>query len=416
MKRVIALAALLFGLLPTLVFAQSADLDPEEVEQIARAVVTVAALKNGEVAGIGSGTIITPDGVIFTNRHVVVGSDDYLILLLDEISERPVERYFASVVGVSDQIDFAILQIDRDIDGNPVDPEALDLPTVPLADERLRLGEDISILGYPGLGQGYLIFTNGTVSGVENGDVNGERLPLWYQTDAEISPGNSGGLVVNAEGEFVGIPTAVAAEGQTGGRLGGILALPAILSELQLDEESAPQQIVSEPIIPSERGESSQQPQQQTTSDEPQAVNGLDYRLDPNYGVIELQAGFEEDPVVIEMEAGGDVNTGDINLGQDCVGFATTQPDLRIMWSGSSELLRIFFLSEGDATLLVNTPSGEWYCSDDSFETYSPTVDIQNPVEGQYDIWVATYNPQEVIPGLLFITEIPDLTPVTAQQ
>ncbi|MBL8131078.1 MAG: hypothetical protein JNL42_04410, partial [Anaerolineae bacterium] len=79
---------------------------------------------------------------------------------------------------------------------------------------------------------GYMVLTGGAITTIQNGNLNGERIPLWYQTDAQISPGNSGGLAVNSEGRMVGIPTAVRSEERTLGRLGGILTATAIQSAL----------------------------------------------------------------------------------------------------------------------------------------------------------------------------------------
>jgi len=406
MKRMllfIVIMSLLTG--GILVTAQTASLTPEQIEDIAQSVVEIGALKNGQVASIGSGTIVSPDGLIFTNRHVVEGGDDFLILVLVDPSEPPVERYLASVVGLSQELDFALLQIDRDLDGNQIDTTQLNMPTIPLAGERARLGESISVFGYPGLSEGYLVYTTGTVSGVQNETVNGQRVPLWYNTDAEISPGNSGGTVVNQNGEYIGIPTSVRSEGTTGGRLGGILTLPAILAELDITAQEINSGQVDEVVAQGVGG---------GANDEVLTGVGLDYSLEPNYGIIDLNVGFEPDPFTQDVIAGGDIDVSTLNLGSECIGFATTQPDLRLNWSGSGQLLRFFFMAasaDGDAALLVNDPAGNWHCNDDSASgNLNPMIDLDNPVEGQYDIWIASLSDTDV-EGTIYITEQSNVTP-----
>ena len=407
MKRMLWLVVLLSLLVASGVSAQTGTLSPDQIAQIAQSVVEIGALKQGQVVGIGSGTIVSPDGLIFTNRHVVEGADDFLILILQDPSEPPVERFLASVVGVSEQIDFALLQIDRDLDGNQINTSNLNLPTLPLASERARLGENISVFGYPGLSEGYLVYTAGAISGVQNETINGQRVPEWYNTDAEISPGNSGGTVVNQNGEYIGIPTAVRAENTTGGRLGGITPLPAILAELGMTaQEINAGQVGNEQIAeaPAISGGGNQ---------ELLTGVGLDYALEPNYGSYDLEAGFEPDPFTLEVIAGGDIDTGTLNLGDQCIGLATTQPDVRLNWSGSAELLRIFFAAEsanGDTALLVNDPQGNWTCNDDSARgNLNPVVDLANPIEGQYDIWIASGG--DDVNGTLGVTEQANVGP-----
>jgi hypothetical protein len=133
---------------------------------------------------------------------------------------------------VYNDVDFAVLQIDRDADGNPINPSDLSLPYISLANTLPDIGDRIFVFGYPTLGDVHLVMTGGSISSIENDTLNGERLPYWYQTDAQISPGNSGGLVVNAQGRMVGIPTRVFSEERTLGRLGAILSVSAVRSAL----------------------------------------------------------------------------------------------------------------------------------------------------------------------------------------
>jgi serine protease Do len=268
----------------------------------------------------------------------------------------------------------------------------------------VTLGENISIFGFPSIGDGFMVLTNGSITTIQNEDLGGQRLPLRYQTDAEISPGNSGGLAVNLNGEFIGIPTFVRSEERTGGRLGGIVTLPAIRVALELE---TPEQ-GSEPL-----------PEVETQPTPVPDYTVLDYNLQANYGGIQLEAGFQDDPHVVEVVSGATedafVDIASLGIDSSCLGFATPSPDYKVLWSGQSQGFRVMFYSPdgGDTTMVINQPDGSWLCVDDSFETLNPTIDILNPLEGQYDIWVGSYSPEENVPGYLVVTEIAEIDPTT---
>ncbi len=407
MKRIFLVVCLII-MLPTLVFAQTVERLPgDEINRIAQSVVLVLALDNGEPFSQGSGTIIDPSGYIFTNVHVIEGGDDFAILQPSDIAEPPELRYYASVVAQYPDLDFAILQIDRDADGRGIEPESLNLPFISLSEENVQLGDSVYVFGFPGIGDGYLVFTGGSITSIRNEDVGNQRVPFLYSTDAEISPGNSGGLAVNLQGELIGIPTVVVSEEVTGGRLGGIYALPALRTVLNLDEQPSGNQTNPENL-----------PEVEDVA--PTAVpdfSQLDYNLEANYGGIQLEAGFRDDPHLVEMVSGATedafVDVAATEIGADCVGYSTPSPDYKIQWTGSSQGLRIFFLStqeEGDTTLIINLPDGSWMCADDS-SGLNPLIDIVDPAEGQYDIWVGSFAPTENFPGYLAITESADVTP-----
>lgn len=137
----------------------------------------------------------------------------------------------------------------------------------------------------------------------------------------------------------------------------------------------------------------------------------LDYRLPPNFGLMPLMLGFRPDPVEIFAIPGGEIDAWTQGLGNECLGYVTEGPTYRVHWSGRSNLLRFVFDSQEDTTLVVNDPTGRWYCNDDSYDTYSPTVDISNPTQGQYDIWVGNYSGGSNQIGLLYITTFDDIQP-----
>jgi len=163
------------------------------------------------VGWTGSGTIISADGLILTNAHVVLPDkyfpvDALTIALTVEEDQVPVDMYTVEVLQADEALDLAVLQIIADYDFNPIDKNDLDLPFVPLGDAgSLTLGDSITILGYPGIGGATITLTAGEVSGFTQDPLYGDRA--FIKTNATIAGGNSGGLAVDSEGRLIGIPT-----------------------------------------------------------------------------------------------------------------------------------------------------------------------------------------------------------------
>jgi S1-C subfamily serine protease len=160
----------------------------------------------------GSGSIITSDGLILTNAHVVLpdkvyGDVDALeVWLTFEQDQPPVPTFRAETVVADADLDIAVIKIVADIDGDPVDPVTLNLPAVPLGDsDALSLGDQLYILGFPGIGGENITLTNGRVAGFTNEPAVKGRA--FIKTDATIAGGNSGGLASDEIGRLVGIPT-----------------------------------------------------------------------------------------------------------------------------------------------------------------------------------------------------------------
>ncbi len=176
--------------------------------ELATAVVQILALDaEGSPVWSGSGTVISADGLVLTNGHVVddrSGEYDALgVALLKRTDEPPEMMYLAEIVAVDYALDLAVIQIASDLDGNPT---TVDLPFVAAGDsDRVEIGDHIRILGYPGIGGETITFTDGVISGFTAERSVGDRA--WIKTDATIAGGNSGGLAVNDAGELVGVPT-----------------------------------------------------------------------------------------------------------------------------------------------------------------------------------------------------------------
>jgi hypothetical protein len=133
-------------------------------------------------------------------------------------------------------------------------------------------------------------------------------------------------------------------------------------------------------------------------------VAAQDYNAEPNFGSITLAPGFQPDPHLVSLRAGGDISAA--NAGNGCAGFISNAPDFRFQWNGNGSLnIKISVLSRADTTLVVNGPNGEWYCDDDAGEEENPMV-ILGSVSGRYEIWVGTLASSDPQPAVLSISEL----------
>ena len=160
--------------------------------------------------GSGSGVIISTDGYIITNNHVVDGADELKVTLNDN------RKFPAKLIGTDPATDIALIKID-----------AKDLPTIPFGDsEKLKVGEWVLAVGNPFNLTSTV--TAGIVSakgrGISLGSGDKSKIESFIQTDAAVNPGNSGGALVNTKGELVGINTAIYSE--TGNYAGYSFAVP----------------------------------------------------------------------------------------------------------------------------------------------------------------------------------------------
>ncbi|MEY4933295.1 MAG: hypothetical protein RLZZ403_1615 [Pseudomonadota bacterium] len=151
------------------------------------------AVRQRVAASLGSGVIVDADGHVVTNNHVVAGASEIRLQLADgQVAP-------ATIVGTDPETDLAVLKIDLK-----------DLPVMPLGrSDELRVGDVVLAIGNPlGLSQ---TVTQGIVSATSRGQLGLTTFENFIQTDAAINVGNSGGALINARGELVGINTAVLA-------------------------------------------------------------------------------------------------------------------------------------------------------------------------------------------------------------
>ncbi len=203
---------LLFAVSPADPFAQ-ANINEEIPYQATVLITSFAKDSNGNLIPnwYGSGSIVSPDGLILTNAHVVLPdqgiSVDQLVISTLSAQDRPPEAsYIAQVVQADSALDLAVLRIVTDIHGSKLDPKDISLPFIRMGDSNnLNLGDSLTILGFPGIGGETITLTRGEVSGFSAEDPYGDRA--FIKTSAAISGGNSGGMAVDTEGRLVGIPT-----------------------------------------------------------------------------------------------------------------------------------------------------------------------------------------------------------------
>ena len=157
-------------------------------------------------SGLGSGVIVSPEGLILTNFHVIEGADDIQVLLNDGKTHK------ARVVGTDPESDLAVLKI-----------KAEKLPAITFGHmDNLRVGDVVLAIGNPfGVGQ---TVTMGIVSALGRSHLGINTFENFIQTDAAINPGNSGGALVDADGHLVGINSAIYS--RTGGSHGIGFAIP----------------------------------------------------------------------------------------------------------------------------------------------------------------------------------------------
>ncbi|NBC34700.1 MAG: Do family serine endopeptidase [Alphaproteobacteria bacterium] len=169
-----------------------------------------------QATSLGSGFIISEDGYIVTNFHVIQGADEITVLLQDE------SAYPAEVVGTDDRTDLAVLRVEAD------EP----LPAVPWGDsEAMRVGDWVIAIGNPfGLGGSV---TAGIISARAR-DIRSGPYDDFIQTDASINRGNSGGPMFNLGGQVIGINTAIFSP--TGGSVGVGFAIPSSLARGVIDQ------------------------------------------------------------------------------------------------------------------------------------------------------------------------------------
>ena len=172
--------------------------------------------KQYEQIGTGSGVIISPDGYIITNNHVIEGAQSI------EITTNDNKTFDAELIGTDPNTDIALLKIETD--------EPLDYTTFGDSNTA-RIGEWVLAVGNP------FNLTSTVTAGIisaKSRDLSGRNTQSFIQTDAAVNPGNSGGALVNINGELIGINTAISS--QTGSYIGYSFAVPSNIARKVVED------------------------------------------------------------------------------------------------------------------------------------------------------------------------------------
>ena len=168
--------------------------------------------------GIGSGVIVSKDGYILTNYHVIADADKIRVTLYDE------KKFDAKIVGSDPKTDVAVIKIEAD-----------NLPVARFGDSRkMEVGEWVLAVGSPFSEQLEQTVTAGIISAKGRSNVGLAEFEDFIQTDAAINPGNSGGALVNLSGELIGINTAILS--RTGGNQGIGFAIPIEMAKKVMED------------------------------------------------------------------------------------------------------------------------------------------------------------------------------------
>lgn len=172
-------------------------------------------------SGLGSGVIVSADGLVLTNNHVVESADEIEVALQDGRKTK------AKLVGADPESDLAVLRIiGADLGKRPL------TPIIFAPAESLRIGDIVLAIGNPfGVGQ---TVTLGIVSALGRSHLGINTFENFIQTDAAINPGNSGGALVDSNGQLVGINTAIYS--QSGGNMGIGFAIPVSLAKNVMEQ------------------------------------------------------------------------------------------------------------------------------------------------------------------------------------
>jgi serine protease DegQ len=167
-------------------------------------------------SGLGSGVIVSPEGYILTNHHVIAAADEIEIALVDGRKAK------ANIIGSDPETDLAVIKIDMK-----------GLPSITFGhSDQAKVGDIVLAIGNPfGLGQ---TVTMGIISALGRTQLGINTYENFIQTDAAINPGNSGGALVDIKGNLIGINTAIYS--QSGGSLGIGLSIPTVVAKQIMEQ------------------------------------------------------------------------------------------------------------------------------------------------------------------------------------
>jgi S1-C subfamily serine protease len=212
--------------------SSSVDSDPATSAESKGVALIDTVLPDGEAAG--TGIVLTSDGEVLTNYHVVEGSTSVKVTLPSSGATTG-RTYTATVVGADQSADVALLQL-RGANG---------LATATIDDDTLAVGDDVTAVGNAG-GTGSLTAADGEVTDLSasittqsEGTAAGERLTRLIETSADVVPGDSGGPLLDSEGEVVGIDTAASSGQEIDGYAVPIATALAVVTQIRSGDETS---------------------------------------------------------------------------------------------------------------------------------------------------------------------------------
>lgn len=265
--------------------------------------------------GLGSGVIVSPDGYILTNNHVIDGADQIEVTLADGRQAK------AALVGRDPDTDLAVLRI-----------QLSNLPVITFGnDVNSRVGDVVLAIGYPfGVGQ---TVTQGIISALGRTQLGINTFENFIQTDAAINPGNSGGALVDANGNLIGINTAIFS--RSGGSLGIGFAVPVSTARNVMQQLITTGQVV--------RGWIGVEPQDVTA----QLARSLNLPHPEGVVIIGVlrqgpadKAGVKPGDVVLDVAGRAVVNTGQL-LNAVAALKPGSEATIQVLRNGKPEILQL---------------------------------------------------------------------------
>lgn len=170
-------------------------------------------------SGIGSGTLLSRQGYFLTNAHVVQNSPNQFIYFSKNPRNSPQKYFLTERAYENPSLDLAVLKVVSTYGDASLDQLT---PIKIGSSAALKLGDEIYIYGYPGIGGQTITLTRGVISGFL------QDFPGWIKTDANIAPGNSGGGAFNRSGELIGVPTAKKIDKEMNSQMGMVRPIDSI--------------------------------------------------------------------------------------------------------------------------------------------------------------------------------------------
>ncbi|MCD4687516.1 MAG: serine protease, partial [Anaerolineae bacterium] len=197
---------------PTITPAPRLELNEERIKRATVFIMQTYESRGQQVIScVGSGSLVSSDGLILTNAHIALPSeicraDRIVISITVNLNEPPIPTYTAEIVDSSKGLDLAVLRINGYLDGREIEPGTLHLPFVELGDSLgVTLDDTITVVGYADFGNAPVDTRRGTISGFTAESRAGDRA--WIRTSASIPGTISGGGAYNRDGKLIGIPT-----------------------------------------------------------------------------------------------------------------------------------------------------------------------------------------------------------------